>query len=723
MWGTEQEGEMMMRVMRVGLRLVCVVFLGVMAESVGLGADSLASADVEQNLTDETVGSLTELLALYDKQANAMLPILVPDETGTTKQVVDSGQVVFDDLSSAFPADFLSKLSTKGIVDEHYQVACYPLLILLDEKTHDYLLIAFDGEELLRVLRPKDYDPFWYAKEHFLRLGVKPSRKEFLAFHTMFNPARIAGWMTLINPEAAAVIAEVDEYELQALQAMPLSMPLLMMGMGGSFSNDLHFAAIVNGVPGSNDVQLTIGYPSSLYGVPLDIVSCDDLIDWNWSVAASTNLPSGTNFFDYAISPASTNREFFACYRTDIPAGDTDGDGVPDGEERFLDGTDPANPHDPPNISGTVSYTDWEKMYPGAEIIIRAFGSLSPYPYHEITLTTPGAYWFPKLTPNDYYILAVIDQDGNGGQGGYEPYADITNYVTVTGQVVNVDFAITDVDGDSDGLPDWWEYRFFYNTNSAVWTDDGDFDALNNRAEFHNLTDPTDSDTDGDNIGDGAEVARGFNPVLPPLGYSQYMGIPFTETFESPGVVTGDLDGENRWTASPAGQALVQTGTAHGGSQAVALTSGSAAPRIEHIIGTVGASVVWIDYYARIDLATITIHRDHPDIAEVPTNTVSVFAMNADGDIYAYNGTTNAWVLATQSGGITGNAYHRYTVKQNYGNKTWDLYIDGVLRKLGLGFRGASVVEFTQFSMMGTKGGGSYCDNISISTTKPAGIP
>lgn len=625
---------------------------------------------------------------------------------------------MFDDLSSAFPADFLEKLSTKGTVDEHYQVACYPLLILLDEDTHDYLLTAYDGEELLRVPRPKDYDPFWYAKAHFLALGVKPSRKEFLAFHTMFNPARIAGWMTLINPEAAAVVAKADESELLALQAMPPSMPLMMMGMGGSYSNDLYFAAMVKGVPGSNDVQLTIGYPSAMYGVPLDIVSCDNLIDWNWSVAVSTNIPSGTNFFDYVISPASTNLEFFACYRTDLPSGDTDGDGVPNGEERFIDGTDPDDPNDPPNISGTVTYSG--SMYPGASIIVMAIGHTTPT--HQITNSTPGPYQFPKLAADNYNVHAFIDQDGSRGAGGYEPRYEVNDFA-VTGQVVNVNLDIVDIDSDSDGLPNWWEYQFFGNSTNTLRTLDDEPDALDNIAEFNNLTDPTDPDTDNDGMGDGTEVARGFNLVLPPTGYSQYMGLPFTETFESSGV--GELNGQNRWTASPVGQALVQTGTAHGVStQAVALTAGSEAATIEHIIGAVGESVVWVDYYARIDLATITPYRDHPDIAEVPTNTVSVFAMNADGDIYAYNGTTNAWVLATQSGGITGNAYHRYTVKQNYGNKTWDLYIDGgVPRISGLGFRDTSVTEFTQFSMTGTKGGNCYCDDISIGTTKPTGIP
>lgn len=66
-----------------GLRLVCVVVLSVMFGSVGLGAESLSSADIEQV---ETKGSIADLLGLYDEQARQMLPILVPDETGRIKQ-------------------------------------------------------------------------------------------------------------------------------------------------------------------------------------------------------------------------------------------------------------------------------------------------------------------------------------------------------------------------------------------------------------------------------------------------------------------------------------------------------------------------------------------------------------------------------------------------------------------------------------------------------------
>jgi hypothetical protein len=485
-------------------------------------------------------------------------------------------------------------------------------------------------------------------------------------------------------------------------------------------------------------VTLRIEWPTgglSTNGV--DFFACGDLLTQNWSLIATTNIDLSSNEYSWVASNASNvTRRFYDCWTltdsdgdglsdgrevrlhgTDPADWDTDDDGVSDGEE-LDDGTSPLDGDDPPNLSGVVSYSGL--MQPGATIIIKATGYTTPN--HEITISEPGAYIFPKLAPDRYNIRAYVDQDDSQWQNGYEPTDTVVD-VSVTNQVVNINLSLSDVDSDGDELPDWWEYQFFSHPTDTLPALDWDDDTLSNLMEYGLGTDPTDVDTDGDRMGDATEVAREFNPVEPPAGYTQYMGLPFSEPFEAPGVVTGDLNGQHRWAASPTGQALVQTGTVHLGSQALELSAGTGATHVEHIIGSVGASVVWVDLYARIDHSSITPYRDHPDIATAPEHTVSVFTMNSEGDIYAYNGSSEAWELATPSGGVTGNVYHRYTVKQDYGDKEWDLYVDNVLLKSDLGFRDESVLEFTQFSMTGTKGGNGYCDDISIGTTKPAGIP
>ncbi|MFH1969575.1 MAG: LamG-like jellyroll fold domain-containing protein [Verrucomicrobiota bacterium] len=59
---------------------------------------------------------------------------------------------------------------------------------------------------------------------------------------------------------------------------------------------------------------------------------------------------------------------------------------------------------------------------------------------------------------------------------------------------------------DSDGLPDWWEQLYGLDPNDATGVNgawgDPDNDGLNNRAEYLAGTNPFNSDTDGDGIGD-----------------------------------------------------------------------------------------------------------------------------------------------------------------------------------------------------------------------------
>ncbi len=72
-------------------------------------------------------------------------------------------------------------------------------------------------------------------------------------------------------------------------------------------------------------------------------------------------------------------------------------------------------------------------------------------------------------------------------------------------------------DNDADGLPDWWEIRYFGNLLQAAG-DDPDGDGLSNLAEFQSGLNPDNPDSDGDGMPDGWEVTRGFDPGNPSDG-------------------------------------------------------------------------------------------------------------------------------------------------------------------------------------------------------------
>lgn len=62
------------------------------------------------------------------------------------------------------------------------------------------------------------------------------------------------------------------------------------------------------------------------------------------------------------------------------------------------------------------------------------------------------------------------------------------------------------IDTDADGLPDWWEQKYFGNLTAQSGTGDPDSDGLTNLREYAAGTNPNDSDTDGDGLSDSQEV-------------------------------------------------------------------------------------------------------------------------------------------------------------------------------------------------------------------------
>lgn len=478
-------------------------------------AAEIAETSIPQDATGTTpvYTGVDPLLSLYDERANAVLPILPPDESGSVRQVIDFGRVTIDETADGYSESFLNALSTKGVLNTDYNVITYPILIILEDRTHDYILSAHNGTELLRVERPKDYDPLWYSIEYFKQRELQPTRKEFKEHTIMYNPARLVGIMELVNQEGAKAIAEI---EAQALAASTPLLPPAMMMSGGPYVGSLSVEGMEFNSPTNGDMTLTIGYPSGMEGVPLDIVGCDDLMNWNWSVLASTNAPSGTNQLNYIISPATTNRNFVTVYRTDVPAGDTDGDGVPDGEERYIDSTDSNDPDDPANIKGSIGYTTGHGGggQTGVIYVVAVTNAAAWNTDISDSVAVTGVYHITKVPHGDYFIKAWCDSDGDGAHDTYEATGMYyTAAITVTSQWTDIDFTMTDTDSDADLMGDWWEKYYFGNPGLGFPSIDSDEDRLQNLYEYYAGTDPTDgfSDSDSDGMSDDWEDAFGLD--------------------------------------------------------------------------------------------------------------------------------------------------------------------------------------------------------------------
>lgn len=103
----------------------------------------------------------------------------------------------------------------------------------------------------------------------------------------------------------------------------------------------------------------------------------------------------------------------------------------------------------------------------------------------------------------------VADTDGDGWTDGLEVHAGSNP----------LDAGSVPFDEDQDGLPDNFEYTYFYNTTYGA-ADDPDGDGCDNACEGGHGTDPTNPDSDGDGVPDGEEIEDGTDPA----NYSSYDG-------------------------------------------------------------------------------------------------------------------------------------------------------------------------------------------------------
>jgi len=96
----------------------------------------------------------------------------------------------------------------------------------------------------------------------------------------------------------------------------------------------------------------------------------------------------------------------------------------------------------------------------------------------------------------------------------------------------------TEIDTDNDDMDDFWEVNFGTDPLVNDANEDPDLDTLTNLEEYNYGTDPLEADTDGDGFGDGVEIDEGTDP-LDPEDYPDDPTTPITPTNE--GLLIGGL--------------------------------------------------------------------------------------------------------------------------------------------------------------------------------------
>ena len=262
------------------------------------------------------------------------------------------------------------------------------------------------------------------------------------------------------------------------------------------------------------------------------------------------------------------------------------------------------------------------------------------------------------------------------------------------------------IDDDGDALDADQENQLGSSDQSA----DSDGDGLNDYDEaFTHGTDPADADTDSDGINDGEEVASGASPT----NWNLYVLLPFVENFETNTVALGDLANQNNWVVDKPGAAIVQTNVVYEGEQALELSvpTGNVAT-ISHILTAPNATNVWLDQYVRVPYTTAP---------EILPDTGSALFLFDKLQLLAHDGTQSngqEWLSFTNQPAVMADEWVRVSVKLDYSQQTWDIYIAGKLVAEGLGFASAQSA-ITQYELSGRVG---FSDQITVSTNEPSGL-
>jgi len=182
------------------------------------------------------------------------------------------------------------------------------------------------------------------------------------------------------------------------------------------------------------------------------------------------------------------------------------------------------------------------------------------------------------------------------------------------------------------------------------------------------------------------------------------------------------LDNHRGWDASPCEWATIVTNPVQSGYMAARLGRAFTPVKSTHFFAAAGETNIWIDAYVRVAPSNVILSAAAPVASGFPNWVASLYAVNSDGELLAYDGSGSGSWLTASNAAVTATNYHRYTVKQDYTGKTWDLYFDGTRVLHDLGFSSDAIVEFSGFALQGKWCDDTYLDSLRIGFSPPGGI-
>jgi hypothetical protein len=311
-----------------------------------------------------SVADVTGIIDAFESRQYSLLPIMAPDPDFIHLQ--DGGLLPFD------PADFPKRVVRQLIPVDEDGITVYPITVMEMPDTGERQILNALGDVIAEIKPPKDYDPLWYVQLKFPDLATLDPAKA--AWQTaLYDPSRIMVRFNLITEET--LIEKVTAESLSAQQS------LIMTPMALSYpATGLAFDSL--SVQTNGTVDVTMSWPSgTLAAEGLDIFSCSNLLNQQWSILLTTNVNNAAGSFGFSAPAAADGEKRFLdawthfdsdsdtlydgrevrVYGTDRYDADTDDDGMPDGWEQTnsldpLDDTDADEDADSDGLSNLKEY-------------------------------------------------------------------------------------------------------------------------------------------------------------------------------------------------------------------------------------------------------------------------------------------------------------------------------------------------------------------------------
>ena len=263
------------------------------------------------------VRSIHDIAAAYERDQQALLP-QVPPEPGVVRVYGGVLPYAEADVSAAF-LEQLPPPPDGGIARHAIQVR-------EDTATRERVLWNAEGAELGRADPPVAYDPHAYAAGRFAEFFLDGGRyRERLA--AIFEPGRIRVVYDLVRESDLAAYAEAQAAEMERL-APPLG-EAVTPGPGVAF---------VEIGEDAGDPRFTMAWPADAPPAGIDVFASPEIRTPAWQLILTALTHPEQQLFTWVdLDAGSEPSQFYEAWSLE----DRDGDGIPDGRELRLYGTDP----------------------------------------------------------------------------------------------------------------------------------------------------------------------------------------------------------------------------------------------------------------------------------------------------------------------------------------------------------------------------------------------